>query len=139
MPEPTHSRREHEFPSAIAQRGWRYHHCGIPTDEVRAGERYLPQFGMYVSGFAESEFGVEWMRFEEGSPIAELIQRVPHLAFVVDDLDAALEGREVLTWPNAPSDGIRVAMIIENGAPIELMSINDDTSFSGNTDLHGSY
>jgi len=119
-------REEHEEPSAVARRGWRFHHCGIPSDEVREGERYLPRFGMYVSGFAESEFGIEWMRFEEGSPLHELIRRIPHLAFVVDDLDAALEGRAVLTWPNAPSDGVRVAMIIENGAPVELMEFRNE-------------
>lgn len=121
MPERFAPRAEHEPPAAVARHGWRYHHCGIPTDEKRPGERYLPQFGMHVSGFPESEFGIEWMRFEEGSPVHPLIQRVPHLAFVVDDLDAALEGRAVLTWPNAPSGGVRVAMIVENGAPVELM------------------
>ncbi len=131
MADERHNRQEHEEPAAVARRGWRYHHCGIPTDDVREGERYLPQFGMYVSGFAESEFGIEWMRFESGSPIHELIRRVPHLAFVVDDLDAALEGREVLTWPNAPSDGVRVAMIIENGAPVELMEFPDVEHGSG--------
>jgi hypothetical protein len=76
---------------------------------------------MYVSGYEDSPYGIEWMRFEEGSPVHELIRRVPHLAFVVDDLDAALEGREVLTPPNEPSGGVRVAMIVENGAPVELM------------------
>ena len=118
-------RRENEEPAAVVRRGWRYHHCGIPTSEVREGERYLPQFGMYVSGFPDSEFGIEWMRFEEGSPIHDIIQRLPHLAFVVDDLDAALEGRDVLTWPNAPSCSVRVAMILENGAPVELMEFQE--------------
>jgi hypothetical protein len=94
---------------------------GVPTGETRDGERYLPQFKMYVSGFSTSSFGVEWMRFEPDCPIPEIIKTVPHLAFEVDDIDRALEGKEVLTPPNSPSDGVRAAMIIENGCPIELI------------------
>jgi hypothetical protein len=114
-------RRDHEPPRALAEWGWRFHHLGVPTDVPRPGESYLPQFKMYVSGFGSSPFGVEWMRFEPGSPIPEVIQRVPHLAFEVDDLERALEGKEVLTPPNSPSERVRVAMILHDGAPVELM------------------
>lgn len=114
-------RRDDEPPRAIAEWGWRFHHVGVPTDVPRPGEYYIEQFKMHVSGFWTSPYGLEWMRFEPGSPIAEIIQRVPHLAFEVDDLDAALEGKEILTAPNSPSAGLRVAMILHNGAPVELM------------------
>jgi hypothetical protein len=98
-----------------------YHHIGIPTHTPREGETYLAQFGVYVSGYETSEFGIEWMRFEPGSPLPMLVQTVPHVAFRVDDLEAALEGREVLIAPNSPSPGVRVAFIVENGAPVELL------------------
>ncbi|HKK08175.1 MAG TPA: hypothetical protein VKA44_04760 [Gemmatimonadota bacterium] len=99
----------------------KYHHVGIPTREVREDETHLPELGMYVSGFESSEFGVEWMRFAPDSPIPELVRTVPHVAFQVEDLDAALEGREILIPPNAPSEEYRVAFVVENGAPIELL------------------
>jgi len=116
-------RKDFELPEAIEKWGWQYHHTGIPTDKVMPGERYLPRFKMYISGFPTSPFGVEWMRFEKGSPVDVLIRQVPHLAFVVDDLDYELANRrlKVITPPNLPSDGIRVAMIEHNGAPVELM------------------
>lgn len=114
-------RRDHEPPKATAEWGWRFHHLGVPTDVPRPGEYYIEAFKMYVSGFWTSPYGVEWMRFEPGSPIAEIIQKVPHLAFEVDDLDAALEGKEILTPPNSPSEGVMVAMILHNGAPVELI------------------
>ncbi len=114
-------RLDHELPRAIAEWGWRFHHVGIPTVAPRQGETHLEAFGMHVSGFPESPYGIEWMRFDDDSPISELIRTVPHLAFVVDDLEAALEGKEVLTPPNSPSEGLRVAMIVHDGAPIELM------------------
>lgn len=87
------------------------------------GERYIPQFKFYVSGFDSSPYGIEWMRFENDSPVDELIKRVPHIAFEVDDLDSELSRQDfnILTPPNSPGDGTRVAMISHNGAPVELI------------------
>ena len=99
----------------------RYDHIGIPTTVPRAGETYLPQFGMYVSGYDDSPYGVEWMRFEADSPLPELVKTVPHVAFAVDDLEAELRGKEILIQPNSPSAGVRVAFIVEDGAPIEFI------------------
>jgi hypothetical protein len=98
-----------------------YHHVGIPTTEPRAGEQYLQAFKMYVSGFDTSPFGVEWLRFEADCPLPELVKRVPHVAFVVDDLEEALAGHDVLIEPNSPSPGVTVAFIVDDGAPIELL------------------
>ncbi|MBN2012628.1 hypothetical protein JW960_25085 [candidate division KSB1 bacterium] len=114
-------RQDHEQPAAIAKLGWRYHHLGVPTDTPRPHEKYITPYKMHVSGFDSSQFGVEWMRFEPGSPIADIIQTVPHIAFEVDDLDEAIKGRELIGEVTTPSDGVRVAMFIENGAPIELI------------------
>ena len=116
-------RQDNEMPEAIDKWGWKYHHLGVPTKEKMPDERYLPQFKFYVSGFPTSPFGIEWMRFEADSPISSLTQTVPHLAFEVDDLDYELANRNfnVITEPNPPSEGIRVAMIEHNGALIELI------------------
>jgi len=114
-------REDHEPPPAMSELGWRYHHLGIPTDIKHPDEVYLEEFKTYVSGFSSSPYGIEWMRFEPDSPVDDLIKRVPHLAFEVDDLDAAIVGKQLLTAPNSPSEGARVAMIIHNGAPIELI------------------
>jgi hypothetical protein len=79
---------------------------------------------MHVSGFDTSPFHIEWMRFEAESPMPDLVQRVPHVAFEVDDLAAALEGRDILIEPNSPSPGVLVAFIVDNGAPVELMQVD---------------
>lgn len=116
------TRLNHEPPPVTTQLGWRYHHVGIPSTVIRAGETHLRQFGLFVVGFSTSPYGIEWMRFEPGSPIHELIRTVPHVAFEVDDLDAALEGQTVIHSPGSPSEGLRSAMIVHNGAPVELIS-----------------
>ena len=119
-------REDNEPPFAISKKGMRFHHLGIPTNEHKPDEIYLKQYKFYVSGFATSEFGIEWMRFEKDSPISEIIQKIPHLAFEVDDLDFAVKGRQMIGEISFPSEGVRTAMIIENGAPIELIEFRKD-------------
>lgn len=106
---------------------FRYHHIGIPTTESRPGEQYLSEFRCYVSGYETSPFGIEWMRFDEGSPLPELVKRLPHVAFEVDDLTVALEGREILIPPNSPSPGVLVAFVVDDGAPVELMQLDSQS------------
>lgn len=102
----------------------KYHHIGIPTDQAREDEYYLEEFKMYVSGYEDSPYGIEWMRFEADCPLPELVQTIPHIAFEVDNLMEAIQGKEILIEPNSPSEGVLVAFIIEDGAPVELLEIN---------------
>jgi len=101
----------------------KYHHLGIPTTIPRKGEIYIGKLGFYVQGFEENPFGVEWMRFEPGCSLPELVQTVPHVAFEVDNLEEAIRGRAILIEPNSPSEGVRVAFIVDNGAPVEFLEI----------------
>ncbi len=117
----TENRKDHEPPSVISKCCWRFHHIGIPTDTPRPDERYLEKYKMYVSGFETSPYGIEWMRFEQDSPISELVRTTPHIAFEVDNIETALKGKETISEIGSPSDGVRVAMIIDNGAPVELI------------------
>jgi len=125
-------RHDHELPPCIEDWGWKYHHTGIPTDKVMPNEKYLPQFKLYVSGFNSSPYGIEWMRYEKDSPIDMLIQTVPHIAFEVEDLDYEVENRgfKIITEPNPPSEGVRVAMIEHNGAPIELIEFDKNKNIN---------
>ena len=117
-------RQSHEGPSAVARLGWRYHHLGIPHSTPRDGETHLQQLGVHVCGFETSPYGIEWMRFEPHCRVPEIVKTVPHLAFAVDNLDAALEGKQILIAPNSPSPGVRVAFILDDGAPIELLEFD---------------
>ena len=103
----------------------RYHHIGIPTTEAKPGETHLKHLKLFVVSHEKSEFGVEWMRFEADAAVPYLVRQVPHVAFEVADLASELAGRDILIPPNSPSDGVRVAFIVENGAPIELLEFTD--------------
>lgn len=119
-------RKDNEPPFAVETLGWRYHHIGIPLKDPIPGERYIPHLKMYVSGFETSPYGIEWMRFDDDCPISELVKNVPHIAFEVDNLDEVLSDFEfdMISEPGSPSDGVRVAMIMHHGAPVELIEFS---------------
>jgi len=114
-------RKDNEPPLSISHKGMRFHHIGIPTNEIKPNEKYLEDYKLFVSGFDTSEYGIEWMRFEEDSPVDERIQRIPHVAFEVENLDTEIQGKKMIGDISFPSKGVRVAMILENGAPIEFL------------------
>jgi len=87
-------------------------------------EKYLPQFKMYVSGYEDSIYGIEWMCFEPDYPLPEIVKNTPHVAFEVDSLLEAIKGKNIIIKPNSPSDGVQVAFIEDDGVPIELMQFD---------------
>ncbi|MCG8610002.1 MAG: hypothetical protein MI864_05650 [Pseudomonadales bacterium] len=99
----------------------KFNHIGIPTQDWFEGEIDLPHLKMTVSDHENNPYGIQWQRYWDDAPYPELVKTVPHVAFVVDDLDAALEGKNIIIQPNSPSEGLRVAFIEMNGAPVELM------------------
>jgi hypothetical protein len=102
----------------------KYNHIGIPTTARFAGEIDIPHMSMTVSDHQANSFGIQWQRYWEGAPYPDLVKTVPHVAFEVEDLEAALAGHTVLIAPNRPSHGVIVAMIEVDGAPVELMQID---------------
>ena len=98
----------------------KYHHLGIPTDEPRPGETYLEKLKFHCTDHERNPFGIQWMRFDPDCPLPPIVKTVPHAAFEVDDLDEALKGHEILIEPNSPSQGVRVAFVLCDGAPVEF-------------------
>ena len=111
----------HEPPTSISKKGWRFHHLGIPTTIPHPNEQYIPHLKIHVAGFDSSPYGIEWMRFDPDCQISELIKTIPHIAFEVDDLNSAIIGLNLIGGITSPSEGVRVAMFIDDGAPIELI------------------
>jgi hypothetical protein len=99
----------------------KFNHVGIPVTGRFEGEIDLPHLKMTVSDHENNPYGIQWQRYWKDAPYPELVKTVPHVAFVVDDLDEELKGKNVIIEPNSPSSGLRVAFIEVNGAPVELM------------------
>jgi hypothetical protein len=102
----------------------KYNHLGIPTTAPFEGEIDLPHLKMTVSNHENNPFGIQWQRYWPNAPYPDLVKTIPHVVFEVDDLEAALKGQKVIIQPNSPSEGLVVAFIEVNGAPVELMQFD---------------
>lgn len=101
----------------------KYHHYGIPTQEKRPDETLVETqgFKFYSTPFEGNKWHIQWHRFPEGHGLPELVTLVPHIAFQVDDLDKEILNAKILFGPYSPLEGYRIAMIEEQGVPIELV------------------
>jgi hypothetical protein len=102
----------------------KYNPIGIPTTSSFDGEIPVPHLKVTVSDHQNNPFGIQWQRYWDGAPYPDLVKTVPHVAFEVDDLEGAIRDQKVIIRPNSPSNGVLVAIIEVNGAPVELMQID---------------
>ncbi|WP_316861109.1 hypothetical protein [uncultured Cohaesibacter sp.] len=100
-----------------------FHHIGIPSTLERSGETYMESISLFVTDPMQSDQKIEWLRFEKGSSMPALIQNEAHLAFLVDNVEDAMKGKECLVEPFDAGPGVRVGFVTEEGQPIEYLSI----------------
>ncbi len=102
----------------------KFDHIGIPTDLVQPEEIYMEAAKLFITDYSNSVNKIEWLRFEQGSKFPELIQSTAHIAYQVEDLNMEIAGKTILLKPFSPKDGLTIAFIEEEGAPIELMQLS---------------
>jgi hypothetical protein len=98
-----------------------FHHFGVPVSPKQDNETYIEGAKVYITDPQSHPYNVEFLRFEDDSPMHPDIINNPHAAFMVEDLKAELEGKNVIVEPFEATDTLRVAFINDNGAIIELM------------------
>lgn len=107
----------------------RFHHVGIITDEPQPGEIYVAATKVHVTNPAGHPYRVEYLRFEPDSPVTGPVRHQPHMAFVVEDLDAEIAGEQVLLGPFRAMEGLRVAFLLRDGGVFEFMQFDAPSVF----------
>ncbi len=104
-----------------------FHHIGMPTDEEQEGEVYVADTKVWVTRPENHSYRVEYLRFEEDSPVTGPIRDLPHVAFRLEGIDIAeaLEGEDVILEPFAPMEGLLVAFFMKDGAVFEYMQFRE--------------
>jgi len=82
---------------------------------------YLEGAKLYINDCDAHPFAIEWLKFEEGSCMPEVLKTKPHIAFWVEDLNAAIAGEKVIVEPFKPFPNLTCAFIENDGIGIELM------------------
>lgn len=98
-----------------------FDHVGVPTAEKQPREMWVEATRVWVTDPAGHPNRIEYLRFEPDSPVTGPLRDLPHMAFQVDNLEAAIEGAEVLLGPFAPTDTLRVVFVMRDGAIFEYM------------------
>ena len=98
-----------------------FHHFGVPTSASLKGADYIKDGGVYVTDAQTHPYHVEFLKFDPDSPMPELIKTTPHIAFMVDSVDQAIEGKDIVCQPFDANPTLRVAFFRDGDALIEVM------------------
>lgn len=105
-----------------------FHHTGVITDEPQPGEIYVAASKVWVTSPDNHPYRIEFLRFEPDSPVQNAVRDRCHTAYVVPNLDAAIDGAKLLLGPFDPLEGLRVVFVEEDGAVIEYMQFSGGRS-----------
>ena len=100
----------------------------MPTEEKQKDETFVAATRVWVTRPENHPMRVEFLRFETDSPVTGPIRDMPHVAFRVDDIHAALEGEDVVLEPFSPMGGLQVAFFLKDGAVFEYMQFREGAS-----------
>jgi len=98
-----------------------FHHVGVPTRARKPKAVYIDGAKVHITDPGDHPYRFEFLRFEPGSPMPEALQKGPHVAYMVDDIDAALKGEKVIVPPFDATPRLRCAFILKDGVAVEVM------------------
>jgi hypothetical protein len=99
-----------------------FHHLGLVAQTEMPGETYYESLKVWATDPQNDPNHVEWVRFAPDSPLATTpLVRMPHISFLVDDLDAELAGHTPVVGPLSVAEGVRIAYVMLDGALTEYL------------------
>ncbi|MBM4047783.1 MAG: VOC family protein [Planctomycetes bacterium] len=102
-----------------------FDHVGVPTEAKQAGEVYVADTKVWVTSPTANPHKIEWLRFEPDSPVKGPVRDLPHFAFRVPSVKAAIKGEKVILGPFDPMPGLTVVFIMKDGAVFEFMEYKE--------------
>ena len=102
-----------------------FDHIGIITDQKKPGETFVAATRVWITDMSEYPFNVEWLRFEPDSPVSGPVRHMPHVAYRVDDVEAASKGLKVLLEPFDVGFAVVTFCQTDDGAVVEFMKYKD--------------
>jgi len=107
-----------------------FDHLGMITTERKEGEIYIAPTKVWITDFAKHPYRIEWLRFEPDTPVTGPVRNCPHVAYRVDDLQAASAGLKVLLEPFDVGFAVVAFFETPDGAVVELMQYREGQEVS---------
>jgi hypothetical protein len=104
-----------------------FDHIGIVTLEPQEGESWVPFSEVWVTNPRLHPQRIEYIRprsmprIDPSNAGLWKLWNLPHVAYRVDDLDAAIQGEQVVLGPFEPADFGRVVFVHKDGLIVEYL------------------
>lgn len=107
-----------------------FDHIGIPVNEPQPTEFWVPESKCWVTNPRTHPQRIEYLRFEsmpelEPGSAEWKLWNMPHLAYRVENLEAAIAGDELVLGPFQPGPFATVAFVHKNGLIVEYLDYHD--------------
>ena len=108
-----------------------FDHIGIVSMEPHAGESWVEFSQVWVTNPRAHPQRIEYIRPKTPPDVPReqvglwKLWHWPHVAYRVEDLRAALEGKEVIFGPFDPGGFGEVAFVLKDGVVVEYMQYRD--------------
>ena len=100
----------------------RFSHIGIPTKKVFPDSIFVESTMVHISDFQKCPYQIEWLRFENDSPIKGPVRDQMHFAYTVKSIELAALNMEELIKPWFPLPNLRAGFYLnEDGLVFEFM------------------
>ncbi|MGH2531464.1 MAG: hypothetical protein ACRDJW_04065 [Thermomicrobiales bacterium] len=101
-----------------------FHHVGIRTTSPRPNENFVSATRVWVTDPNEHPYRIEYLRYEPDSWLPDTFKNTPHVAYVVDDIEPWMAGKEIAIAPFEVGNPafVRVVFVWEDGHVVEYMA-----------------
>jgi hypothetical protein len=100
-----------------------FNHVGIVSPKKVAGAVLNEGLKVWLTDYNNSPNKIEFLTFEEGSCLPELVQKQGHIAYTVPSIEEELKGKKVLFGPAVCDEHMTIAFIEEEGIAIEIIEL----------------
>lgn len=100
-----------------------FNHVGIVTTEQKEGAVYNEGLHVWLTDYSKSPNKIEFLKFEAGSCLPDLVQTNGHIAYVVPSIEEELKDKKVIFGPAVCDEHLTIAFIEEEGIAIEIMEV----------------
>ena len=109
----------------------RFHHVGLRAMEPQSAENFVAATRVWVTDPNTHPQRIEYLRYEPESYLSEEFKNTPHIAWVVDELEPWIEGKEFAIPPFDVGEPpfVRVAFVHEEGMISEYMAFKPGTTW----------
>jgi hypothetical protein len=103
-----------------------FDHIGLITTEKKENDIFIEPTRVWITDFKTHPYRIEWLRYEPDSPVTGPVRERPHVAYRVDDIEAASQGLKVLLEPFDVGFATVAFFQTDDGAVVELMKYYEE-------------